>query len=164
MGDYPIFARLDKYPNVVVERHGTVYKEVDGVLQNLPPRDDGRGYHCVTVTNQHGNRETRKVHQLVYEAFHGCPPFNMHIDHVDHNKKNNAVQNLRLRPIAENSADCRKTSRKGQRVLTAKQRDMLILLCQHGYTTKEISCLAGVGETTVRRLKRATHPVETPHG
>lgn len=136
---------------------GRIIRTEDGseiVMSGLvTQRDDGRGYMIVDLTVD-GKRSTCKVHRLVYMAFHGLPPSGFHIDHIDHDKSNNSINNLRLRDPIENSADCAKTSRRGMRVLTDKQRRMVAMLCLSNHGTKSIADLCGIGETTVRRIRR----------
>lgn len=127
----------------------------------LKPRNDGRGYLCVTLevrsrASLSGKITiTRKVHRLVWAAFNGeYPSFHEHIDHIDHDKTNNHINNLRLRDASENSADCKKTSRKGMRVLTKEQKRMVLALAATGkWGTKALADAFGVGQTTVRRMK-----------
>lgn len=46
---------------------------------------------------------TLKVHQLVYDAWVGEVPDGMVIDHIDRNRSNNSVDNLRAVSISENA-------------------------------------------------------------
>lgn len=120
-------------------------------------RDDGRGYRCCDVMDANGKRRTMKVHRLVYAAFHGDIPKGQHIDHIDHDKTNNSIGNLRLRDASENSADCAKTPRAGARVLDRNQRRAVATLCMAGFGTKTIASLCGIGESTVRRVKKSAN-------
>lgn len=123
----------------------------------LKTRDEGRGYLCCDLVRQDGTRITRKVHKLVYEAFIGPVPKGYHIDHLDHDKTNNRLSNLRLRKAGENSADCAKTSRAGTKTLTIKQRAAINDLTRAGWATSAVASVLGVGLTTVRRFKKIKH-------
>lgn len=65
------------------------------VLDSAPLLTQDRGYLCV-----HGKRKGSKglhkipLHRLAYTAFYGVPPVGYHIHHIDHNKHNNAADNL----------------------------------------------------------------------
>jgi hypothetical protein len=49
---------------------------------------EGNGYRC---TNVDGTRY--RMHRIIYQMHHGwCPEF---IDHIDHDKQNNKIENLR---------------------------------------------------------------------
>ena len=126
---------------------------INEVQVYVDQRGDGRGYRCVNLIID-DKAVTKKVHRLVYEAFYGSIPSGMHVDHIDHDKRNNCLANLRLRDFSENSADCRKTTRKGCRVLNEHQRMMVAHLLRAGFKTSDVSTLVRIGPSTVRRLKK----------
>lgn len=57
-----------------------------------------KGYKCVRL-----NRKTFQVHQLVAKAFIGECPEGKQVDHIDRNRLNNDVSNLRYVTPSENS-------------------------------------------------------------
>lgn len=61
-----------------------------------------KGYNKVELSDN-GNRKKYFVHRLVYQSFVGDIPNDKFIDHIDTNKKNNNVDNLRLVTIKENN-------------------------------------------------------------
>ena len=69
--------------------------------QIMTPTDNGNGYLIVHL-KQNGKRSSRYIHRLVAEAFLekriGCNV----VDHIDYNKKNNAVDNLQWCTQREN--------------------------------------------------------------
>jgi hypothetical protein len=66
---------------------------------------DVDGYFRVQV-----NRKCYKIHQLVLRAFIGPPPTNLHTcDHIDQDKCNNKLENLRwVTPIEQSDNSCSK--------------------------------------------------------
>lgn len=62
--------------------------------------DNGWGYNHIGLTKNY-KRKIFKVHRLVYDHFFGLQP-NMDIDHIDGNKKNNRLENLRMVNRREN--------------------------------------------------------------
>lgn len=59
------------------------------------------GYHRVQIY-VHNKRRTIGIHRLVYTTFIGNIPENMEIDHIDRNRENNHVYNLRCVTKKEN--------------------------------------------------------------
>lgn len=59
--------------------------------RTLKPVLDGTGYPRVTLRR----RKRKKVHRLVAEAFLPSPKVPMDIDHIDRDRTNNRVENLR---------------------------------------------------------------------
>ncbi len=71
---------------------------------------DRQGYHRVFIRNK-----SYSVHRLVYEAFHGnCPQY---LDHIDGNRSNNILENLRPITQSVNMKNSFKNGHKGQIVV-----------------------------------------------
>lgn len=62
---------------------------------------DNMGYKQV-VLYRNNKRCYKRVHRLVYEAFHGKIPDKLIINHIDENKCNNNIDNLELTTNSEN--------------------------------------------------------------
>lgn len=69
--------------------------------------DEGRvwrdcGIECSQINNGLGyfrvkyGQKSKMVHRIVWETFVGPVPRDMDIDHIDHNKANNALSNLQV--------------------------------------------------------------------
>lgn len=65
-----------------------------------------RGYYLVDFNNK-----KRFVHQLVWEMFNGQVPNGMFIDHLDGDKLNNKIENLRLSDYKVNNRNSDKNTR-----------------------------------------------------
>ena len=74
------------------------YKQINGTIQN-------RGYKYFQL-NRNGKRVNYLFHQLVAKIFIGERVDNLVIDHIDRNKLNNNVENLRYISFAENLRNC----------------------------------------------------------
>ena len=61
-------------------------------------RPNDRGYMTVDVDG-----EQYKVHRICYALFHGVISPKMEIDHINRNRKDNSIENLRLVTSSENS-------------------------------------------------------------
>lgn len=58
---------------------------------------DSEGYVKITC-----NYKTLKAHRIIWELLKGEIPEGFEIDHIDHNRKNNRIENLRLVSIVQN--------------------------------------------------------------
>lgn len=63
--------------------------------------DNGLGYVCSKL-RKNGNRYTVYIHRLMWQTFIGDIPDGYEINHIDHNKKNNKLENLELVTHSEN--------------------------------------------------------------
>ena len=81
-----------------ISEDGRVFNLIRGIEMK---QHDIDGYMCVKfrVNNEIKNY---RVHRLVYESFKGRIIDNLVIDHIDGNKKNNNIENLRQLPNREN--------------------------------------------------------------
>lgn len=76
----------------------------------LVPTSNGRaGYYQIAVTNNNLPKRCY-VHRLVWEAFNGAIPDGYEIDHIDENKANNSLANLRLVTRHENMQKMRNSN------------------------------------------------------
>ena len=59
------------------------------------------GYYCINLCK---NNKVKGfvLHRLVYEAHNGNIPEGLYIDHIDCNRQNNNIENLRLATYSEN--------------------------------------------------------------
>lgn len=71
------------------------YNNVKGYIYN-------RGYKCIQLKRD-GKRITKLFHHLVAEQFIGPRPEGLIVDHIDRNKLNNNVSNLRYVTYTENN-------------------------------------------------------------
>ena len=57
---------------------------------------DNEGYMTVNLVNNKGEEETRRVHELVWEAFKGKIPEGYEVSHINGDKTDNRLENLKL--------------------------------------------------------------------
>ena len=77
----------------------------------LKPGNNGHGYSHVVLC-ECGKRKTITVHKLVAQEWLQNPDGKLCIDHIDSNRANNHVENLRYATSSENNRDAKKTASK----------------------------------------------------
>jgi len=86
--------KLDDYPRYRVYTDGRVYSEKRNRF--MKPCDDGQGYlHCTLTNDTNKKKKTMNIHRLVGLVHIPNPDDKEMIDHIDRNKLNNNVANLR---------------------------------------------------------------------
>jgi hypothetical protein len=81
------------YPNYSVSNYGNIRNDKTGLI--LKAGLDNNGYKRVGLYNN-GKPKTFEIHKLVGEAFIEKSEENIIIDHIDRDKLNNNVSNLRF--------------------------------------------------------------------
>ena len=116
-------------------------------------------YYQVGLSKQN-KQYTRRIHKLVAETFLGKRPKNFDIDHIDRNKLNNNIENLRYLSHSLNlqrSLWCINGRKKRLKILKKRQKKEQLLkmakrdLDSKQYTQREIAIKYNVNEGTVSR-------------
>ena len=102
------------YENYMVNSVGDVYTKRTGEL--MVPRSDKDGYLYLCLYNTVTNRRmTVRIHKAVIYTFKGPPPADMNdptVDHIDFNRTNNDVSNLKWLARRTNSSPKNQTISK----------------------------------------------------
>lgn len=69
--------------------------------KELSPTDNGNGYLIIGL-RKYGKRKNHYIHRLVARHFLGEWQEGLVVDHIDYNKRNNSVSNLRVVSQTEN--------------------------------------------------------------
>ena len=94
-----IYVNISNFPNYQVSNLGNVKNITTGRI--LKAGTNSGGYLTVVLSND-GDASSIKVHRLVGNAFIENPVNKECIDHINHNKKDNNVLNLRWATKLEN--------------------------------------------------------------
>jgi len=85
---------INGYPNYLIYEDGRVFSK-KGKGKFLKPTYDSHGYMRVNLCNQ-GKLKTHKIHRLVALHYIDNPNKFPQVDHIDRNKSNNDISNLRF--------------------------------------------------------------------
>lgn len=87
------------YPNYLVYEDGRVFSKKRRKM--LKPIETEKGYHIVGLYND-GKQKLCKVHRLVAQAYIPNQDNKPEVDHIDRDRSNNHVSNLRWATHSEN--------------------------------------------------------------
>lgn len=87
-----MFLPIPDYPNYFINEYGQVKSNY--VKKLLKPRTAGRGYFCYQLRNENGVKN-EYIHRLVAKTFIPNPDCLPQVDHIDGDKSNNHISNLR---------------------------------------------------------------------
>jgi len=100
LGIIEVFRRIDEFDNYMVSSYGNV-KNIKN-RRILKPFINSGGYYNVTLC-KNGKGKNLSVHRLIAIAFIDNPKKKLCVDHVDNNRLNNNVNNLRWVTNQENN-------------------------------------------------------------
>ena len=96
---------VDGYANYEVSGHGRVRNATTERIEKASK--NSHGYHLVKLYRQ-DKVATLTVHRLVAQGFIENTLNKPCVDHIDNNKSNNNVSNLRYRTHSQNGMNCSK--------------------------------------------------------
>jgi len=144
------FVPIPGFPGYAANRLG----QIRGRSGYLCPARDAKGYRLTTL-----NGKCVRVHRVIAKTFLGECPDGLQVDHIDGNRGNNRLSNLRYVTPQGNSDNMKRLGNGPVGTKNAKARlsegivrvvdDMLIL----GFGCAEISRIFGVGENTINDIK-----------
>lgn len=109
------------------------------------------GYLKIGLTKK-GTRKTLHVHALVLRSFVGKRPVDKEVRHLDGDKTNNVLSNLRYGTKEENEADKRSHGNLPSSLNPAQVRRVRDLYLQGTYTQKVLARKFGVSEDTIHNI------------
>ena len=103
---FKIIKQIEDYPDYYISDKGNVYSIKTGCLKQLKPwLDSKKRYYMICLTNPAGKKKCL-IHRLVANAFLDNINNYPEINHIDHDTKNNNVENLEWCTRLENMRHC----------------------------------------------------------
>lgn len=127
--------------------------------KEISQRENADGYMMVTC-GKNNHRRTERVHRIIAKAFIENPSGYLEVDHIDGNRKNNNVSNLRWISGFDNKSNIpfekRSISHRGEKNgrsrLTHNEVIEIRRLHDNGATTSDIAKLYGRGWSTIYNI------------
>ena len=159
---------MEIWKEIVVDSNNTKYEISNfGNVRNIETgklicgHTDKNGYVRINIY-YHGKRYTKSIHRLVAKAFIPNPNDLPQVDHIDGNKSNNNLSNLRWVTASENIRAAFSNGLKTQygennpaNKYSEKEIINASLLLQSGnYTCREVSDITGLTFETIGHISR----------
>ena len=102
---------IEEFSRYLIYENGDVLNIAKGILMKSRIRF---GYKIVDLTNDKGIRKSMRVHRLIGLAYIPNPLNKPCIDHIDENKTNNHLSNLRWATHAENRQNIKQPNKNNK--------------------------------------------------
>jgi hypothetical protein len=102
-----IWRKIDGYDNYSVSSFGRIRNNKRNII--VKQRCNKNGYYRVNLYKNNQSK-TMQIHRLVALAFIGNPSEKPCVDHIDNNRKNNKISNLRWATSSQNQMNKGKQS------------------------------------------------------
>ena len=151
-----IYIKIEGFENYSVSDHGNVRNDKTGRI--LKGSDNGEGY-LLAFLMKNKKRNFKCIHRLTAEAFLLNPENKQFVDHIDNNRQNNNLINLRHATVQENAQNASLSSKntsgtKGVRWNTTKNK-WTAQICINGKTIN-LGSFINKDDAINIRIQRAT--------
>jgi len=143
------------FSNYEVSNHGNVRNKTTGrILKGFP---DGKGYLMVDlIKNKY--RCSHKIHRLVALNFIDNPENKLEVDHINNNKNQNSVSNLRWCTKFENMRNLKKSTKNTSGIKGVSWRKIVKKWCAYiqidGIKTS-LGYFSNIEDAKLARMKKA---------
>jgi len=104
-----VWKEIPNFDDYMISNLGKVKSFKQNSDRILKPGTDNHGYYYVVLTNNNGKKVHKKIHRMLAEAFIENPDNLPNVDHLDTQRLNNDLSNLRW---ASHSQNCYNQNKK----------------------------------------------------
>lgn len=97
-----MWKKIDRNNNYSINENGEVRNDQTGRIKN--PTLNKRNQYLVVDLYKNNKREKVPIHRLVAEAFIPNPENKLTVDHINSNRQNNSIENLRWASYGEQNS------------------------------------------------------------
>ncbi len=126
-----IIRKIPNFSRYTIDTNGNIFNEktnrcISHILKNT-------GYLCVWLYDDNGNRKNLLLHRILLETFMTNPNNLPLVDHIDRNKLNNSLSNLRYASYSTNALNREKSykKKKGKNIVDLDKRYRCVI-CKDG--------------------------------
>ena len=103
---------IEGFSRYIIYENGDVISIESGIL--LKPWKHNQGYKIIDLINDNGEKKHMRLHRLLGLTFIPNPLNKPYIDHIDENKTNNHLSNLRWATHAENRQNIKQPNKNNK--------------------------------------------------
>ena len=148
---------IKNYSDYKISNYGDIFSIKSNKM--LHPALDGNGYYRATLISNDNKRRYISPHRLLYDTFKGINDENNVIDHIDRNKTNNNINNLREASLSENAKNCEK---KKQELTKIHQYSLENKFIKEWKSINEIKVELGFGNQNIFKCYQGK--IKNAHG
>lgn len=143
---------IKNYPNYLISDNGEVFNQ--RTKQMMKQHKDKDGYLVLNLSHN-GIKKAHKVHRLVAQTYIPNPSNLDTVNHINHNKEDNTVDNLEWLSNKDNATEGANsyTRHKGEKATAAKlsmeQAKDIRAQASLGISRKELASIYGVTTATI---------------
>jgi hypothetical protein len=112
-----IYKEINNFSNYEISNYGNIKNKIN---QKILQPCIKSGYFCLSLTNNNGERKSVKIHRLVALHFLQNPLKKETVNHKDHNRLNNKIENLEWATITEQNNHKRKCKKEVQELVSSR--------------------------------------------
>jgi hypothetical protein len=147
---------VEGYPSYAVSNYGRIMRTARGKSTRpgriLAPITDANGYLRIGLCEK-GKSKHPRIHALVASAFLGPRPDGHEINHIDHDRSNNRVENLEYVTHPRNMQHSIMAGRFNRQKLMPDEVREIRQLISEGVMGIHIASRFGVAESQISRIK-----------